>query len=71
MRPVKADFVSSQKLLAAILLQKESVVQVLAANIFMRISIVKIVCKCFLPPDGKAGLNVHVVAIVPQLSKCL
>ena len=70
MRPVKADFVSSQKLLAAILLQKKSVMQVLAANILMRSFIVKIVCKCFLPPDGKAGLSVLVVAILPQLSKC-
>ena len=44
-----ADLLSSQKLLAAILLPKKSVMQVLAANILMRISIVKIVCKCFLP----------------------
>ena len=46
---VKADFLSSQKLLAAILLQKKSIMQVLVANILMRISIVKIVCECFLP----------------------
>ena len=46
---IKADFPSSQKLLAAILLQKKSIMQVLAANILMRISIVKIVSECFLP----------------------
>ena len=46
---LKANFLSSQKLLAAILLQKKSIMQVLAANILMRISIVKIVCECFLP----------------------
>ena len=45
----RADILSSQKLLAAILLQKKSVMQVLAANILMRISIVTIFCECFLP----------------------
>ena len=46
---IRADFLSSQKLLTAMLLQKKSIMQVLAANILMRISIVKIVCECFLP----------------------
>ena len=46
---LRGDFLSSQKLLAAILLQKKSVTQLLATNIFMRIYIVKIVCECFLP----------------------
>ena len=45
---LKADFLSSQKLVAAILWQKKSIMQVLVANILMRISIVKIVCECFL-----------------------
>ena len=46
---VKADFLSSQKLLVAMLLQKKSIMQVLAVNMLMRICIVKIVCECFLP----------------------
>ena len=46
---LRADFQSLQKLLAVILLQKNSIMQELAANILMRISIVKIVCECFLP----------------------
>ena len=46
---LRANFLSSQKLLAAIILQKKSIMQVLAANILMRISIVEIVCECFLP----------------------
>ena len=49
LRTVRADFLSWQKLLAAILLQKKSIVRVLATNILMRIFNVKIVCKCFLP----------------------
>ena len=40
---------SSQKLLAAMFLQKKSIMQVLATNILMRVSIVRIVCQCFLP----------------------
>ena len=43
------DFLSLQKLFAAVLLQKKLIMQVLAANILMRISIVKIVWECFLP----------------------
>ena len=46
---IRADFLSWQKLLAAILLQKKSIVRMLATNILMRTSIVKIVCECFLP----------------------
>ena len=46
---LRADFLSSQKLLAAILLQKESIMKVLAANSLMILSIVRIVCECFLP----------------------
>ena len=46
---IRVDLLSSQKLLAAILLQKKSIMQVVAAIILMRISIVKIVCECFLP----------------------
>ena len=46
---VRADFLSSQKLLAVIPLQKKSTMQELAANILMRIPIVKIICECFLP----------------------
>ena len=47
----RTDFLSSQKLLAVILLQKKLVMQVLASNILMRISIVTIVIisECFLP----------------------
>ena len=44
-----ADFLSSQKLLAAILLEKKSIMQELVANISKRICIVKIVYECFLP----------------------
>ena len=40
---IRTDSLSSQKLLAAIFLQKKSIMQVLAANILMRISIVKII----------------------------
>ena len=43
------DFLSLQKLLAAILLQKKSIMQELAANILMIISHVKIVGERFLP----------------------
>ena len=39
----RADFLSSQKLLAAILLQRKSIMQVLVANILMKIPIVTIV----------------------------
>ena len=46
---LRADFLSLQKLLAAILFQKKSVMRVLAANVSMRVSIVKIVFECFLP----------------------
>ena len=46
---LRADFLSSQKLLVSILLQQKSIMQVLAANISMRISIAKIACECFLP----------------------
>ena len=46
---LRADFLSSQKLLAAILLQKTSIMQELAVNILMRISVVKIVSERFLP----------------------
>ena len=46
---VRADFLSSQKLLYAMFLQKKSIIQELAANILIRISVVKIVCECFLP----------------------
>ena len=47
---LRAEFLSLQKLLAAILLQKKkSVIEVLAAvNILMRIPIIKIVCGFFL-----------------------
>ena len=45
---LKVNFLSSQKLLAAIILQKKSIMQELAANISMRISVVKIVCECLL-----------------------
>ena len=44
----KADFLSSQNLLAAILLQKKSIMQELAANILMRIPIVEILGECLL-----------------------
>ena len=37
------------ELLADILLQKKSIMQVLTTNILMRISIVKVVSECFLP----------------------
>ena len=43
------DFLSSQELLAAVLLQKKLTMQELPANILMIISIVEIVCECFLP----------------------
>ena len=46
---------SSQKLLAALFSRKKSIMEVLAANISMGISIVKIVCECFLPLE-KTGL---------------
>ena len=42
-----ADFLSSQILLAAILLQKKSIMQVLTSNILMRISIVKLSASVF------------------------
>ena len=42
---LRPDFLSSQKLLADILLQKKSTMQELAANILMRISVLKIVCE--------------------------
>ena len=45
---LKADFLSSYKLLAIIPVQKKSIMQVLAANTVMTISIVKIVCDCLL-----------------------
>ena len=44
-----ADFLSSQKLLAAMFLQKKSMMQLLPANIAREISIVIIVCECFPP----------------------
>ena len=53
---LRADFLSSQKVLAAILLQKKSIMQVLAANILMRLSIVRIVCECFAM-TGKSTQN--------------
>ena len=56
LRTVRADFLSWQKLVAAILLEKKSIVRVLASNILMRISIVKIVGECFLPFQ-KSRLN--------------
>ena len=40
---------SSENLFAAILSQKKSIMQVLTANILMRISIITIICECFLP----------------------
>ena len=46
---LRADFLSPQKLLAPILLQKKSIMQVLAAKVLMSISIVNTVCECFLP----------------------
>ena len=46
---LRANFLSSQKLLAAILLQKRSIMQMLGANILVIISIVNIVSECFLP----------------------
>ena len=46
---LRADLLSSQKLLAAKRLQKQSIMQVLATNILMTLSIVRIVCECFLP----------------------
>ena len=49
LKKIRADFLSSKKLLATILLQKKSIMQVPAANILMRISIVKTVCECLLP----------------------
>ena len=42
---LRADFLSSQKFVAAMFSQKK----VLAANISVEISIVKIICECFLP----------------------
>ena len=42
-----ADLLSLQKLLAAILLQKKSIMQVLAANILMKISIKKLSVSVF------------------------
>ena len=42
---LRADFLSSQKLVAAMFSQTK----VLAANISVEISIVKIICECFLP----------------------
>ena len=42
-------FLSLEKLLSAMFLQKKSIMQVLAANILVRIPIVKIVCEWFLP----------------------
>ena len=44
-KSLRVDFLSSQKLLVARLLQKKSIMQVLAANILMRISIVKLSAK--------------------------
>ena len=46
---LKANFLASQKLLAAMFLQKKSSMQVLAASILIRIPIVKIACEWFLP----------------------
>ena len=42
------DFLSNQKLLPAMFLQKKSIMQALTANVLMGISIVKIVRQCFL-----------------------
>ena len=53
---LRADFLLSQKLLAAILLQKKSIMKVLAANSLMILSIVRIVCDCFCH-DRKASLK--------------
>ena len=53
---IRADFLSSQILFPAILLQNKSIMQMLAANILMRISIVKIVYS----HDKKACLNVQI-----------
>ena len=54
---------------AAILLQRKSVVQVLAVNVLMRISIVKIVCECFCH-DRKAGLRVFTWMKVTAILLC-
>ena len=45
---LKANFLPSQKLLAAMFLQKKSSMQVLAASILIRIPIVKLACEWFL-----------------------
>ena len=46
---LKGNFLSNQKLLQALFLQKKSIMQTFAANMLIRISIMKIVCECFLP----------------------
>ena len=64
-----ADFLSSQKLLAALLLQKKLIIKKLAANILMRISIVKIVCECFLPcQESRSERNICCIRLA-QLSE--
>ena len=69
---LRVDFLSSQKLLAVILLQKKkSTMQVLAANISIRISIVKIVCKCFFSRDRKAGLRHQLPYFLFYMPRCL
>ena len=53
---VGADFLLSQKLLTAILLQKKSIMPVVAASILMRISIAKLSASVFCH-DRKIGLG--------------
>ena len=51
----RGDFLSCRKLLPAMFLQKKSIMQALAVNMLMGISIVRIVCECFFH-DRKTGL---------------
>ena len=51
--------------------KKKSTMQVLAANISIRISIVKIVCKCFFSRDRKAGLRHQLPYFLFYMPRCL
>ena len=65
---LRAGFLSSHKLLAAMFTQKTSIMQILAAKIFMGISIVKIVCECFLPCQENLPMTNVSFVILPYFS---